>query len=148
MAKKTLEENIDNELAMKIASLVWNKFIAEPINKGTPPPETFSFNNLKNEIAKIIIEDETDVEFDVNPNLDSDPNSVAFDWIDLNDETFKQIERKDYPSSEEVLGLNNKGGMSIGRIIKYNNEFLIKPYNGGLLSYEIIKFVRVEKLIN
>ena len=60
MAKKTLEGNIDNKLAMKIASLVWNDFIAGPINKGTPPPETFSFNNLKNAIAKIVIEDETD----------------------------------------------------------------------------------------
>ena len=46
---------------------------------------------------------------------------IYFEWIDLNDETFKRIERDGSNTSEEVLAVNTLGSMLVGRIKKQTN---------------------------
>lgn len=75
---------------------------------------------------------------------------ISFEWIDMNDETFKMIEREGTSSSEEVLAIGNKGAMLVGRINKHSDErqgYELRTYLGGGFN-NVIKFVKVENLLN
>ena len=63
--------------------------------------------------------------------MDKNNNTVNLNWDDLNDETFKPIEG----NFDEVLGLNNKGGLAAGQIVIFNNEgFIMKTCLGSMSS--------------
>tara|TARA_R110000851_G_scaffold13330_8_gene45581 strand:- start:1568 stop:1732 length:165 start_codon:yes stop_codon:yes gene_type:complete len=51
---------------------------------------------------------------------------VNFEWIDMNDETFKLIEREGTSSSSEVLAVGNKGAILVGRINKHSKHHITK----------------------
>jgi hypothetical protein len=75
---------------------------------------------------------------------------VNFEWIDMNDETFKLIEREGTSSSSEVLAVGNKGAILVGRINKHKTErygYELKAYLGGGFN-NVLKFVKIEDLVN
>ncbi len=45
---------VAGDLATEIGAEIYNKFVALPINKGTPPPETWSFEMLRAAIQNVI----------------------------------------------------------------------------------------------
>jgi len=71
---------------------------------------------------------------------------VNFEWIDMNEETFKIIERKGTRSSVNVLAINDKASCLIGRIYKESDGYSLITYIGGGFD-NVMKFVKVEDIL-
>ena len=76
------------------------------------------------------------------------PNQVTFEWTDLTDETFNQIDRPDpnCRGSELVLAIARGGAMYVGRI--YQNKALVRHRDRYTMDgiVDPIKFVKVENI--
>lgn len=72
------------------------------------------------------------------------------EWIDMNDGTFSLIKRENTRSSENVLAINDKGAMLVGRIHKHEQErygYALETYLGGGFN-NVTKFVKCDDLLN
>tara|TARA_R110000772_G_scaffold2410_2_gene8468 strand:- start:77396 stop:77641 length:246 start_codon:yes stop_codon:yes gene_type:complete len=73
--------------------------------------------------------------------------TITFKWVELNDETFKYIERKGSEYSINVLAMNDKGGILVGRISKIEGYgYDLHGYLGGGL-FNVKKYVLLKNLI-
>lgn len=74
---------------------------------------------------------------------------ICFEWIPMNDETFKLIEREGTPSSETVLAVGDKGAILVGRINKHEEKqfgYELRTYLGGGFN-NVAKFVLADDLM-
>ena len=73
---------------------------------------------------------------------------IAFEWTEMNDETFKLIKRDRTRTSVEVLAINGKGAILIGRIHKHEDPqygYTLETYLGGGFN-NVTKFVKASEL--
>ena len=71
-------------------------------------------------------------------------NTVSFQWTEMNNETFKTIDRGS-TFSEEILAVGHLGAILVGRAYKYKEGYALDCYLGGGF-FNIVKFVKLDTL--